>query len=793
MGKDNCFMVFDGVIENSSFSKETSQEEGKIEKAKINNLCKAFAESVSAAMLFFNEEGEIKYANNASENIFGYAPSEFIGQKLARLIPDVTKVFRVEDVQAYWTKAQKTERPGSIEVTGIRKSGEAVALEVLRGRYHYNDERFFTLLVRDISERKKRKAEIIESRQRLEALLDSIKGVAWECDSHPGKLTYISPQVERLLGFPVEHWYKRGFGRTIIHPEDRERVVENCRAAVANQSNYEVEFRVIAADGRILWLRDTATITKDEDRLKMRGLMLDVTKRAQAEHELRASKELYRDLVENANDIIYSHDLEGRITSLNTSGARLMGYTLEEALTMNVFDVVAPASKDKAIDSLVQKLSGEEKTIYELELITKHGHHATVEVNTRLAYEDGKPVGVQGIARDVTERNHLQSQLYQAQKMETVGRLAGGIAHDFNNLLTVILGKAGLALLQLKDSESQLRRDLEDIKGVTERAASLTQQILAFSRKQVLQPRVIDLNNVVSDMGKILNRLIGEDVRLETILRSDIGNVKADPTQIEQVIMNLAVNARDAMPKGGKLIIETSNARLDENYSRHHANAKPGQYVMIAVSDNGCGMSEEVLNRAFEPFFTTKEQDIGTGLGLSTVYGIVKQSDGYIWVYSEEGVGTTFKIYLPRIEDEAESVLPSPTPEEFLNGHETILLVEDDDLIRSLVKEMLDLMGYKVVEASDGATALETIKELKEPIDLLLTDIVMPGMSGCQIAEHLCEAQEQAKILYMTGYTDEAIVRHGLLDSGLSMIQKPFTLETLVFKVRELLDDKESH
>ena len=499
-------MTFGGGIDKFSFSTEASGE--KKEKAEIDGPHRAFAESVSSAMIFFDEEGEIKYANNASEKIFGYVASEFIGQKLARLVPDVTKIFRAEDVQGHRASNLKNELSLPVEVIGLKKNGETVALEVLGGRYDYDGEHFFTLLVRDISERKKRETEIIKSRRRFEELLDSIKGVAWECDAYPGRLTYISPQVERLLGYPIERWYRRGFAWTIVHSEDRERVVESHRAAMANKSNYEIEFRVVASNGRILWLRNTATIIEDSDNLKMRGLMLDVTERAQAENELRASRELYRDLVENANDIIYSHDLEGRMTSVNTAGARLMGYTLEEALTMNIFDVIAPASKDKAVEMLVQKLAGEEKTIYELELITKHGHQATVEVNTRLVYEDGKPVGIQGIARDVTERNLLQRQLYQAQKMETVGRLAGGIAHDFNNLLTVILGRSALALLQLKDSESQLAQDIEEIRGVTERAASLTHQILAFSRKQILQPRIIDLNKVVSDMGKMLNRLM---------------------------------------------------------------------------------------------------------------------------------------------------------------------------------------------------------------------------------------------------------------------------------------------
>jgi signal transduction histidine kinase/ActR/RegA family two-component response regulator len=455
---------------------------------------------------------------------------------------------------------------------------------------------------------------------------------------------------------------------------------------------------------------------------------------------------------------------------------------------MKIFDVITPEYLEKAHEMIANKTEGEEKTVYDLEIKRKDGSCFMVEVSTNLIYQSGKPVGVQGIARDVTERKMLQTQLHQAQKMETVGRLAGGIAHDFNNLLTVILGKADLALMQLKDSSGNLLIDIEVIRNAAEKAAAMTQQILAFSRKQVLQPRIVDLNTIVINISKILKRLISENIELETSLAEGLGRVSADPSRIEQVIMNLAVNARDAMPEGGKLTIETANANLDTNYSRQHLNARPGRYVMLAVSDNGVGINNEVLKHIFEPFYTTKESGRGTGLGLATVYGIVKQSGGYIWVYSEENVGTTFKIYLPLVDEPQKMTLPSQSAAQLSEGNETILLVEDDDSIRAIVKEMMILMGYKVIDAPNGIKALKIAQETTEPIDLVITDVIMPGMSGRQLAEQLKRLNEEIKVLYMTGYSDEAIVRHGILEQGLESLQKPFTFESLSFKIREMLD-----
>jgi len=385
------------------------------------------------------------------------------------------------------------------------------------------------------------------------------------------------------------------------------------------------------------------------------------------------------------------------------------------------------------------------------------------------------------------ERGRLEEQLQQAQKMEAIGRLAGGIAHDFNNLLTVITGYSQLLLDHLPDGDP-IRAHVGQIKKAGDRAASLTRQLLAFSRKQVLAPQVLDLNRIVANTDKMLTRLIGEDIELVAVAYPDLGRVKADPGQIEQVIMNLAVNARDAMPQGGRLTIETANVDLDENYSSQRLVVIPGAYVMLAVSDTGTGMNSEIQSRIFEPFFTTKEQGKGTGLGLATVYGIVKQSGGYVWVYSEPGKGAAFKIYLPRVEEAADEVKKTEGVVRVTAGSETILVVEDNEPLRRLVCGVLEAKGYTLLEAGSGEEALKVIEAHTGPLGLLLTDVVMPRVNGPELAARLAPLHPEVKVLYMSGYTDNAIVHHGILDNGARFLQKPFTPEALARKIREVLD-----
>jgi len=373
--------------------------------------------------------------------------------------------------------------------------------------------------------------------------------------------------------------------------------------------------------------------------------------------------------------------------------------------------------------------------------------------------------------------------------METIGRLSSGLAHDFNNLLTAILGQCDLLLRRLPEQEPT-RKGIEEIRTAGERAAGLTRQLLAYSRRQVLKPQVIDLNSSVTSMIPMLRRLIGETIDLSPTLQPDLGHIEADPSQLEQIIMNLVVNARDSMPRGGRVVVETSNADLDETFAKRHVPTRPGSYVMLAVSDTGSGMDKVTLARIFEPFFTTKQLGKGTGLGLATVYGIVKQSDGYIWVYSEPGMCSTFKIYLPRVDAEVSREEAPETPVPLPSGSETVLLVEDDLTVLMLASEMLRMNGYTVIQAHDGREALDLVRRHGQPIHLLLTDVVMPEMSGRQLAQGVADIQPGIRVLYMSGYTDGVIAHHGVLDAGVAYLQKPFTADFLARKVREVLDTR---
>ena len=378
-------------------------------------------------------------------------------------------------------------------------------------------------------------------------------------------------------------------------------------------------------------------------------------------------------------------------------------------------------------------------------------------------------------------------QLRLSQRMETIGRLASGLAHDFNNLLTAILGQCDLLLRRLPQ-DAPARKGIEEIRTAGDRAAGLTRQLLAYSRRQVLKPQVIDLNSSVTSMVPMLRRLIGETIELSPALQADLGRVEADPSQIEQIIMNLVVNARDSMPRGGRVDVETANADLDATFARRHVPTRPGRYVMLAVSDTGSGMDKATQAHIFEPFFTTKQLGKGTGLGLATVYGIVKQSDGYIWVYSEPGMGSTFRIYLPRVKGDIASESARVTPAPPRRGSETVLIVEDDRTVRSLACEMLRLNGYTVLQAQDGREALDLVRRHGRPIHLLLTDVVMPEMSGRELARSVAGLEPGIGVLYMSGYTDGVIAHHGVLDAGVAYIQKPFTADSLARKVREALD-----
>jgi len=494
-------------------------------------------------------------------------------------------------------------------------------------------------------------------------------------------------------------------------------------------------------------------------------------------------------LVEHVNAITYIAEIgiHGKWFYVSPQVEAILGYTPDEWLaTAESWDAhVHP-------DDLPAVIAAEEQSQRglpfqaEFRIRRKDGREVWLSDTAVIVQgSDSHPV-MEGILVDITERKALETQLQQSRKMEAVGRLAGGIAHDFNNLLTIITGYTELALTR-PQLPQEVRGDIERIENASGRAAALVRQLLAFSRKQVLQPKILDLNKIVLNLDALLRRLMDERIEMVTRVKDTLGKVKADPAQIEQVIMNLVVNARDAMPDGGRLVVETSNADLDAGYAVDHVSVKPGRYVMLAVSDTGVGMDKETVGHIFEPFFTTKESGRGTGLGLSTVYGIVKQSGGYIWVYSEPGKGSTFKVYLPRVDDQPEDNLAAPSSTGRHAPKETILVVEDEEAVRELILTVLKEKGYEVLTSRDPRQAEQVAAQFKGEIHLLLTDMVMPGISGRELATRIQARRSDIRVLYMSGYTDNVITAGGMLEKGLAFLQKPFSPATLAQKVREVL------
>jgi two-component system, cell cycle sensor histidine kinase and response regulator CckA len=517
--------------------------------------------------------------------------------------------------------------------------------------------------------------------------------------------------------------------------------------------------------------------------------------REHAEAALRESEKKFQQFYDEAPVGYHELDTKGRITRVNRKELEMLGYTAGEMLGKPLWNFFV--EEDTTRHVTMAKLAGDVSfhDTFERTYRRKDGTTLPVLVEDRLLRDkNGQIIGIRSTVEDITERRQTQEalrkseeQLRQWQRVEAIGRLAGGVAHDFNNLLMTIKGCSEL-LLNAFDRRDPRREEVEEILKAGERATSLTRQLLAFGRRQVLQPQVLDLNSLVINMDKMLRRLIGEDIQLVTVLDQELWSVKVDPGMIEQVIMNLAVNSRDAMPNGGKLTIETANIIHDENYASRHISMKPGYYVMVAVSDNGCGMDKETQSHLFEPFFTTKEKGKGTGLGLSTVYGIIKQSGGNIWVYSEPSQGTTFKIYLPRVEKTATVYKPKASSPTAPGGTETILLVEDEEAVRTMVSKILRNKGYTVLEAAHSEEAFEISERHEGPIHLMVTDVIMPQMSGPELAERLAPRLPEMKVLYMSGYPDNTIVQHGVLEPGTAFLQKPFTLNALESKVREVLD-----
>jgi two-component system cell cycle sensor histidine kinase/response regulator CckA len=592
-----------------------------------------------------------------------------------------------------------------------------------------------------------------------------------------GYVTSINEAGERFFGRPREELIGKHVGE-LLGVSDPEGFVSVAVEELRQSGRWRRQVEATDHSGDSRWLDMSRSLVRDRrgEVVGVRAVARDITEQKQAEEERERFFAVSADLLLIAG-------FDGYFKWLSPAWERALGWTSEELTSKPWLHFVHPEDQEITVAEAEKLFAGREAVAFENRYRHKDGSYRWISWRVRPYLEEHL---LYGAATDVTERKQLEEQYRQSQKLESVGQLAGGIAHDFNNLLTVISGYGELMLRRV-GRDDPLRRNLEEIKKAAERASSLTRQLLAFSRKQVLQPKVIDLTATVVNMDRMLQRLIGEDIQLVTLLDPGLEKVKADPGQIEQALMNLAVNARDAMPGGGKLTVETRNVYLDKAYARRHVSVTPGRYVMLAVSDTGTGMDAETQARIFEPFFTTKGPGKGTGLGLSMVYGIVRQSSGNIWVYSEPGHGTTFKVYLPVVYEEGESRDEGVAPGR-ARGTETVLLVEDEEAVRRLLLDILESEGYTVLKAANGHEALEVCERHEGPIHLLMTDVVMPGMSGRQLVERMAEKCGDAKVLFMSGYTDNAIVHHGVLDAGTNFLQKPFTPDDVARKVREVLD-----
>ncbi|MEP6904255.1 MAG: PAS domain S-box protein, partial [Actinomycetota bacterium] len=749
------------------------------------------------------ETRKIIEVNPFMTEFLGYTREEFLGKELWEigLLKD-----EAESIAAF----QELEKNHYIRYEDLplkTKDGESWEVEFISNVYTENGRQVIQCNIRDITERKRTERAIVMSeaaaQRRLSetqaSILDALPAHICLLDADGNVLTVNAGWKKYAL---TNNYSESNFGIGTnyfevcenahgIDSEGAIEVVNGLRAVLSGASNhFEYEYPC-KSPVKERWFRLMVTPLYGETSAGLVVMHIDTTDHRQTEEALRKTEANYRHLIESSPGIVYFNEPNPPYSLIYISpNIKTFGYSPEE------WYATPGMWKSIIYKEDLERVLREFETAIDQNLDTDLTYRITARDGSIHWWQDkgrfvndaqGNPIGWQGIILDITTNKGLEHQLRQAQKLESVGLLAGGIAHDFNNMLTAINGYSELTLRRLKPDDP-LRHNIEEIIKAGQRSASLTHQLLAFSRQQVLQSVVTDLNEIITDTIKMLQRVIGENIQVTTTLNPKAGRVKVDLGQFSQIIMNLAVNARDAMPAGGKLTIETANVFLDKAYSRQHIGVPAGDYVMLAVSDNGTGMSEETKQRIFEPFFTTKEVGQGTGLGLATVYGIVKQSGGNIEVYSEEGVGTTFKVYFPRIAEQNDTAKVMNNSAEILKGTETILLVEDEEMVRNLSTEILEGCGYTVIAARNGLEALEICDKGNCQFDLLMTDVVMPQMGGRELAEKLSVQLPNLKILFTSGYTDDAVVRHGVIENNTNFIQKPFTPNALQYNRNEISD-----
>jgi two-component system cell cycle sensor histidine kinase/response regulator CckA len=752
---------------------------------------RAALEAVANGVVITDDQGAILWVNAAFTRMTGYSSAEAIGQT-HRLLKSG------EHPPAFYQELWSTIASGKSwtgEMINRRKDGSVYVEEqtITPVQGAGGNLAYFIAVKQDRTLRRRADDALRLSEERYRLLAENTSDVIALYDRR-GNAVYVSPSVQHLRGYRPDEVIARplidqlapGSRDLALRVFREEMEIERSERADPARSR-TVEFELLCKDGTTVWTESKLTAVRDSSG-SFAGFVAvarDITERRRVEETLRDTSQTLRTLIDVSVLAIVVLDRDERVTLWNNAAARLFGWSAQEVLDRPLPTV--PEDKRAEFDEGRVRIRSGEDVVYETQRRRKDGSLVDVlKSSAALFSAQGELAGGMATLVDITERKQLEEQLRQAVKMEGIGRLAGGIAHDFNNLLTVIGGRSYILLSQLP-ADHPMRRDLLIIQQTCDRATALTRQLLAFSRKQVLAPAVIDLNKIVSGMRTLLERVLGEDVGLVLDLDPSLGHVTADPGQLEQVLLNMAVNARDAMPEGGQLTLETRHVDVDPTYARQKVELTPGPYEVLSISDTGVGMDAATVVRAFEPFFTTKAVGKGTGLGLATAYGIVKQSGGHITVSSEPGSGTTFRIYLPRTES-SESAPVAVAEALARRGTEVVLLAEDEANLRALTREILASEGYTVLESQDVEDALRIAERQDGTIHLLLTDVVMPHMNGRALAEAVKRFRPDAKVLYMSGYTDNAIVHHGVLDPGTALLEKPFTPAALARKVREVLD-----
>jgi len=731
--------------------------------------------------------------NRALCDLVGYSESEL----LTRTFQDIT---HPEDLDADLENVRRLMageiRSYQMEKRYIHKRGNFVTilLNVSLVRDAQGQSHYFISQIQDITERKRAEDELRESNEKFRQLADNITDVFWIRSPDRREVHYVSPGFERIWGRTVASLYAnpQQWSEFIV-PEDRERVLRAFADLAGERPCTEIDYRIRRPDGEIRWVRLRGFQVRDaaEKLIRLIGIVTDITERRHAIEELRESERRFSDMLRNLELIAVMLDRDGRMTYCNVYLLRLTGWTREAVIGQNwCQQFLPPESKEEMEGNFSALLANDPRAWhYEHEILTNGGARRLICWNNSvLRSASAEVIGVASIGEDITERTRLEAQLFQSQKMETVGKLAGGVAHEFNSIMTAIIGQSELLLIDLSPGHPLCKNAIE-IRQAAERAATLTRQLLAFGRKQILQPGILNLNAILAGMESSLRHILGRGADLLIVPGADLKLVKADPGQIEQVVLNIVMNAADAMPNGGKLTLETANVSLDAEYVKPFPELKAGEFVMLAITDTGAGMTADVKARVFEPFFSTKGVGQGTGLGLSTCDGIVRQSGGHLAVYSEIGQGATFKIYLPEIEAEATASAPRVDSVDLPRGTETILLVEDDPALLEMATTLLRRLGYTVLPASDGLEALR-LKKRRDVghIDLLFTDVVMPHMNGKELADRVRALYPHTKTLFTSAFTENAIVHQGILNKGVVLLQKPFTPSALAHKLREVLD-----